>query len=89
MRWIHSRGAKTTVTAARVWRGLHGKGAVVLFPEGVHGQGGACDVAALGFERGRGGTTPRPGRSSNAAAMLQPRWEREKQPIHHINMMYN
>jgi len=46
---------------AGIGRGLHGKSTVVSFLEGVHGQGGACDVSGLGLERGRSGLDRRSG----------------------------
>ena len=57
--WIehHAAGA-----GARVRERLEGQVAVIEFIEGIHGQSGAGDVAALGFERGdRGGIDGRSG----------------------------
>jgi len=46
---------KTGDTGARVRACFQGQVAVIELLERVHGQGGARDIAALGFERGRGG----------------------------------
>ena len=50
----HAGGA-----GARVRGRLQGQRAVIEFLERIHGQSGARDVAALGFERGEGGAIDR------------------------------
>ena len=47
----HDAGGASARVRGRVQR----QGAVMEFLKGIHGQGGAGDVAALGFERGEGG----------------------------------